>query len=380
MMKIISIISLIFLFLSTCEMERKEEQLEVIPIDLDRISQVAIDSLIENVNLVLLEVNDSCLINHVDKIKLYRDRFFILDRKLGNIFIFNKKGEFESKISKKGRGPGEYLMISDFDIKPGTDDVYILDLVIDKLMLFRNGEFVKEYRLEFGGSKVTSFCFLNANKVVFESKISTNLDDMKYRLYITDTNLNIVSKEIPYEKSSPSTIVLSSISPLCPFENIISYNPLYNNIVYHIDNERTTPVYELDFGKNWIDEKYLMSPNLDFRTLFQHLKKSNSIYFLNVVESSHHLFIYFTFKGERYAFLYNKNSKKGSFIKDYMKNGCGFNGLPLLSDSDTFIGLVNPYEMSNINKTEMLKLYSQPKNVNFEYNYIISFIKFTHIN
>jgi len=133
------------------------------------------------------------------------------------------------------------------------------------------------------------------------------------------------------------------------------YNLISSGLLRHylyIINNGALPEYKLDFGANWIDEEYLYNKKLNPATFFQQLEKSNSIYLLNTIESINHIFIYFMYKGDHYAYLYDKQSKRGVFITNYMKNGCGYNGLPIIPDGDSFVGVVNPYELSNINENK----------------------------
>ncbi len=376
-MKIITNFLLLFVFFASCKTDVKKVQLEKIEVNLKESPQIELDSIIENIVLVPLETNENCLINHIDKIKLYKNKVFILDRKSACIFVFKKTGEFVFKISSQGRGSGEYIMIADFDISPETGDIYILDAMSDRLLIFKNEKYIKRYKLDFG-VKITNMCFLDEKNIAFENQISTEIDSLKYYLFVTDLNLELISKNIHYNKSN--ALILSPVSPFSPFDDKISYLPVYKDTIYHINSNKVIPVYKLEFGNNWIDEDYLYNKKINPNTLFNDLKKSSSVYFINCIESRTHIFVYFTHKDEKYAFLYDKIFQKGLFIKNYMKNGCGYNGLPLIPDGEKFVGIVNPYELSNINKEKIFQLFPHLDDVEIGHNHILSFIKFRKIH
>lgn len=368
---------MLFVFLISCKTKEKSFELEQIEINLRETPRIEVDSIIEDISLVPLETSENCLIHHVDKIKLYENKIYILDRKSASIFIFSKTGKFLYKVFNQGRGSGEYIMIADFDIRPGTGDIYVLDAMTDRLLVFENEKFSKSYKLDFN-AKITNLCFLGENKIAFENQISTEIDSLKYYLFITDLNLNLISKNIHYNRSN--SLILSPVSPFSLFDDIISYLPIYNDTVYHIVKSEIVPTYKLDFGNNWIDEEYLFNKKLNPNNFFNDLKKLNSVYFVNLIESSTHVFVYFTFKDEKLAFLYDKKVKRGLFIKNYMKDGCGYNGLPLTPDGEEFLGIVNPYELSNINKEKIFRLFPKLDNIKAKQNYILSFIKFKKIS
>ncbi|MGV8096486.1 MAG: 6-bladed beta-propeller [Mangrovibacterium sp.] len=375
MKKLIYLLAILF-FIYSCGLQNQHNQLDTIKISLHETPQIDVESIIESIDLVPLETNEDCLISHVDKIKIYEDKVFVLDRGAGNIIVFSSiTGKFISKVSKQGKGFGEYITIADFDINPKNGELYIIDGMTDKVLVFKDAEFIRDYKLKLG-AKVASICFLNTGNIAFSTQIYTLSDEWRYHLLITDNNLNLIKKDIHYEKIA--SLVMAPISSFVCFENTISYLPVYRDTIYHISKDLIAPKYKLDFGKNWIDEEFLYSKNLNSMTFLQELEKSNSIYFLNTIESNSHIFIYFTFKNEKYAFLYDKETGKGAFLMKYMENGCGYNGLPIIPDGNLFVGIINPYEVRDINE-KILQNHPVLRSVKFENNPILSFIKFKKV-
>ncbi len=363
-------------FLS-CSRNTQLDEIERIEISLKDMSIVEKDSIIEGLNLIPLETNKNCLITHIDKIKIINNKFYILDRKSGSIFIFNDTGQFLSKISKQGRGEGEYLVIADFDVHKTSNDIYVLDGMTGNLLVYSENDFIRNVKLEFG-AKVSDICFLNNGNIAFETQIFTRNSEWKYQLLITDRNFQLLSKELPYERTS--SIVFSPVTSFMPVKENISYLPIYSDQIFHLTKEGILPKYKLDFGNNWIDEDFLFDKNSDPSKFIQGLEQSNSIYSLNTIESHNQIFIYFFYKGDKYAFLYDKKSKKGKFIENYMKNDCEYNGLPLISDKDRFVGVINPFNLTNLKTKKHVKNYPFLSEIDPNGNPIISYIKFKTIN
>lgn len=83
-------------------------------------------------DVIGLETSDACLIRSIDKIKSFKGDYLILDKQARRILRFNENGTFVSKIDRVGRGPGEYMYISDFDVV--DDKVYLLDM--DRIIVY----------------------------------------------------------------------------------------------------------------------------------------------------------------------------------------------------------------------------------------------------
>ena len=95
-------------------------------------------------DLIPLETNDSCLISDIDVIKKRNNRYYIQSgRKY--LHVFDENGKFLQKIGNIGEGPGEYSILSDFDVD--KESVYLL--ASHKLYVYDlSGEFQKEIRLK----------------------------------------------------------------------------------------------------------------------------------------------------------------------------------------------------------------------------------------
>ena len=81
-------------------------------------------SLFDKIELIQLETTDSSLIGNIKKIELLDSSIYILDGTQRCILVFDNYGNFKKKLSKIGKGPGEYVNIGDFNVeKDGTIEV-----------------------------------------------------------------------------------------------------------------------------------------------------------------------------------------------------------------------------------------------------------------
>lgn len=102
-----------------------------------RLSEIA-----ENVEYIPMQTTDSSLIGDlVRKIVNIDDRIYILNSGLeSEILCFNTDGKFYYKINKSGRGPEEYLSLTDFDINYDNKLLTILSALDSRIKVYRISE------------------------------------------------------------------------------------------------------------------------------------------------------------------------------------------------------------------------------------------------
>ena len=123
MKKLLPIV-LVFAFFLSCEIGRQEEFLQLQLINLANITidqKYDYSNIINVEEIIKLETHEECIIGRITKILYKNERFFIFDRASQAIYVFNKNGNYERKLSKQGYGPNEYQEIRDFDINERGD-------------------------------------------------------------------------------------------------------------------------------------------------------------------------------------------------------------------------------------------------------------------
>lgn len=132
-----------------------------------------LSSLMKDVQIIPLECNDNNLIGRISKIAVHDEQLFVLDKSFANsLFIFNKNGSFVRKTGNSGKGPGEYVDISDFTIDRLNNIVYILDSHSQRISRFSastgeyissvriKNDFIRSYRIQLVGNKMYADAFM----------------------------------------------------------------------------------------------------------------------------------------------------------------------------------------------------------------------------
>lgn len=188
-------------------------------------------------------------ISGIDKIIYRNDNLYVLDWISRKILIYKRDGIPVYTLSKFGRGPQEYLQISDFDID-GYGNIIILDGKTDKLLMYSpQGELLRSKRL---------MCQISAVKVIDNGYILMAVspwDNSKYKNYkvlIADWNTDIVTNRIRYDShKDPNYTFPSPIFHEC--DSLILYHQPIDDYIYTFDDDgNMIDRLYLDFGNKSI--------------------------------------------------------------------------------------------------------------------------------
>ena len=78
----------------------------------------------DDIQYIPLETNPDAFMRFVGNLKEGNDKFYI--NTVLELLCFDKTGKFLYKLAQQGRGPGEYIYLSDYDIKPEKNLVIVL--------------------------------------------------------------------------------------------------------------------------------------------------------------------------------------------------------------------------------------------------------------
>lgn len=199
---------------------------------------------IDSVVYVPLETSDECLIGEISDMHFVNDRIFV---KSGfSIFIFSKDGKFISKISRRGRGHGEYSNMAGWDVNPSNNEISIYSNADETVYVYSmQGNFLRSVRLE---GIHRDFCVLpNGNYLFYTPDYMKN----NYRGVLqTDPEGKIINQPLVLSGSARKCILFSKnfvhlsngqvglIGPF-GFDNIYHINTDTSEIAYHITTNVT---------------------------------------------------------------------------------------------------------------------------------------------
>lgn len=222
--------------LLVCGCSNKQKEVKpVITISIDKLDpfQSILDSsIVQNVIHIPLEQTNDCLIGNIDKILFFKDKFYVFDMTVTKaILVFGKSGNFLFKISKLGKGPGEYIEPRDFNLD-SDGNIYLWDNGQQKLIKYSdNGTKFQEYKIKI---RFWEFSLLDNNRILVHDVLPPN--DANIGVYdITKNKLDIIlAKRNIFDDID---VLRFSSNYLYSSNHTIYFSPRFTNGIYKIGKD-----------------------------------------------------------------------------------------------------------------------------------------------
>ena len=274
----------IFCLFISCKEEKREQNSEILQINIPlRAGETHLpaDSLFCGKEILALETTPDNLIAKIDKLEMTNDRLYLLDEQQDMIFIFDRKGKYITKIADIGKGPAEYIEISDFHI---DDDVLYLCTGGNggKIMCYNlDGKYQKSFRTEYSCNRITT----DSNYIYVFGNYS---NPIRKNIGVFDKKENKLIKQY---KSFPKTQERIGSSSRCwtSCNNKVYAAFNYEYSIYTLQPDTCQIIVQIDFGKN-----YMFPPEYKDYSFYQHqdyINQTGGIFKTPVVQFLNSLFV-----------------------------------------------------------------------------------------
>lgn len=289
--------------------------------------------LIEDIEFIPLSTGDDHLIGKVCGVQYQNGKFYIFDNWINkSVTVFSENGNFQYKIDKTGRGPGEYAIITDFDVD-SSGNVYLVDPQSRKLLCYSNEG--KTFRNVEAHPSFSEFKFLDANSIitflpftemgVFDCYGMINLSNQRYKSLLElrdEIDKNFYFHELSHIFRSKG--------------NIYIY-PRFSNIIYKVNSTTISPVLKFVEDAPLTEDEIKII--LDDRQAYIS-NKDNILSVSGIYEADNVLYISYH-KDHDSDFFYSLNSKTIGRINRV--DDCELIGSSKIygSTGDCFISIIN---------------------------------------
>lgn len=318
---------LFYLMLSSCILEYKENRRVVQTSEVSNYTKIQIKpgeinksymledaiSLIDTIEYIALETTDSSLIGDINELYFKNNQFYIFDRELNQILVYDSMGRFIRKIGKVGLGPGEYITIQTICVDSiGAVSVYC-DRNQSVIDYSSQGDFLKK---ESVGAVIQDFYRLNNRNYFYTDYLInqfffSNTFPKQYRLFTFENN-EILNSHLEWEYND---VFMSHYpSPMMRNRTLYDLNGKLNLIEplgytsYEINDDGSTikPKYVIDFGKYNFPVSY--DNPVDAGYFEKQLSGKATIN--RFIETEDHLMISYVYKKTNYLSLFDKIEKR----------------------------------------------------------------------
>lgn len=282
---------------------------------------VCYDSIINNIEVVKLREPSNIFLYKVTKLLVDENNKYYIQNGNGSVLCYNQEGEYQVSYGQQGKGPGEYIEISDFCLFNNETICILADVSImyyDK----KSGDFIKKVKLDRNGqfypSKISqagenSFFIWDSNPpnvmnfdTDFLNLIKVNDKGKIIDKYFRRENFVI---EIGHLRTS-----YDGGSWIRPYEG--------NNDIYKVSNDSIRKEYKIQFDNKLVPADFFRSKKQEPYVYLDEYFNSNFIKFIDNIMDTKEYF-HFTFVGKDYVFyevFFNKNTLESYIGKVSYRN------------------------------------------------------------
>ncbi len=248
--------------------------------------------IIRDLNYVILEAKENSFFGHVSKMRVYQDRIYILDdRHAKSLLIYTIEGKHIATVGgKKGRGPREFVSVTNFEIDYVNNQLVVMDNFGRKFMIYDlDGNFVKQINSDipvFDAALLPNGYIVHA-KPTWEYKIP---GQSNCQIIIANENKQVVKEGFEYDDNENLNIHIYDIIT-SQLDGGLNFAPKFRDTIYSISFESILPKYAINFGNNRKISKNTIDNFGSAFELYDLLKNGNTCFMGNHVESKDFLYL-----------------------------------------------------------------------------------------
>lgn len=258
--------------------------------------------LFENVSYLQLNTGSDMPLGEISSLKIFDNILVVFDESQESLFLFDDNGVLLNSVNSIGKGPGEYLSISDYNII--NDELYVITnrSNIDKFSL--KGRFIE--RVGSSPHFIDQFQVDKKDYIVL-----SKLNDDENRIFVFDKDFGLIDRKLPYKDDN---VPLFNFWPELPMtkanDSVYFYLPEDYGI-YSYSKEQIIPKFKYRFKGVSIDLDNLSANDINSNTL----PVIRGFFFIN-----DYLITQLTYKGIMYQHIYSLASKKSKLYNVFEIN------------------------------------------------------------
>ena len=204
-----------------------------------------VSDIIESYELIQLEETEGAFFSSVRRIIFSYDKIIILSAD-SRILIFSESGEFIRSVNKQGRGPDEYVSLSDICLD--TESGHLIASGATKIIRFdREGNIISKLN---PGFRFKNVHLTDEGQFLFDIRMPGDKKEYNYNLVLTDTDLNIIDRrlELPLLEG-PGLALYGQLNRSSAVPGKDYFFSLRCDTVYRIHERSIVPEIVLNYDK-----------------------------------------------------------------------------------------------------------------------------------
>ena len=251
MKRLFFIFLIVFPFLPGCN-PGNNETTGILRIDTEQNAESIQESgILKEYDVVALETSEEALIGRTDKIIVTDSLIYIADyRQTKSVFIFDRQGNFQRKISRFGRGPGEYIQIGTIFVDKYDGTLNILNQYPARIFKFALDGSGNPQTIELENVTLNDIVPQKDFYVGYTTVSSKGFNN----IIIFDREGRIMDRQVEFPKGWDS-YGFGGVDVFSEYDDRLRFKPIYKNEVYALNGNLFGSELRIDFGTyNWPDD------------------------------------------------------------------------------------------------------------------------------
>ena len=237
-------IASLFLMIS-CNSNRSIDKCDTIQLSVEveeRRLPLAASEFFSSADIVALEANDNSLIAGVDKVLKEEDFFAVVDKRSNKILTFRYDGSHIATINRKGRGPQEYVNMSNATIDTKGKHFVVYDDMTERIILYNyDGEWVKSFKHD-----VLIDELVTKDGVLYIAHYRT-MDNSEDYIASIDLKSEEVKQIYGFPNQYDTNVGVRGTTLTATSDGVL-FTYILDNTIYEVKQGKVTAKYNFDFG------------------------------------------------------------------------------------------------------------------------------------
>ena len=314
-MKLTNLFLMISLLMSGCSANKND--IEVLNINKIASDIVNSTDIFTDIRIVPLETQDESLVGRIGNIIIKNGHIYIADR--STVFKFDENGAFESKISRQGRGPGEYYNITDIQIGENGNPLVYCDLFKKIFEYDWSGTLVNTTDVDFYGYSI--FLANDSSLFIFQGSQGEKHKVCQYKDNV------LIKSHIYLDSHLKEFLHTAGLQNFSTFSGRTYFYERYNDTVYQLVDDEFVPKFIANYNGRNIPKSYFERSYADMMEFVNTINNRFAYGIHSFLETDSQYFVqYSTDLAHRHTALIKKDDgscidflgiKEDKFLKNY---------------------------------------------------------------
>ena len=229
-----------------CSCHKNDSAIQTLNINEITSNSIESTDILTDIRIVPLETKSESLVGRIKNIIIKNGHIYVADR--STVFKFDENGVFETKISRQGRGPGEYYNIDDMEIgENGNPFVYCSSY--KKIFEYDwSGKLINTTDVDFYGYSI--FIANDSSLFLFQG---SNGDKNKVSRYKDN---KLIQNHIYLDGHLKDYLFAAGLRNFSTFNGRTYFYERYNDTIYQLVNDEFVPQFVVNYNGRNIPKSY----------------------------------------------------------------------------------------------------------------------------